>query len=277
MPTSRLRRSHPYHLVEPSPYPLLSGILAGSTALGATMFMHGYTHGSKVLLLSLGLLLVVLVYWWTSIVKEAKDEGHHTLTVQRGLRLGFALFIVSEVMFFFAFFWSFFHSSLSPTVELGCVWPPRGIPVFSPWGVPLANTLMLLLSGLAITGAHHYLLLGSQGQYDSSVRATTKNFFLYTLFWAVAFTLFQLMEYANRGFSISDGVYGSTFFMATGFHGLHVVIGTIFIAVCFGRYLYNHFTEKRHIGFEARAWYWHFVDVVWLFLFVAVYWWGNAS
>ncbi len=175
------------------------------------------------------------------------------------------LFIVSEIMFFFAFFWAYFHSSLVPTIEIGSIWPPAGIEVFNPWGVPLLNTFLLLLSGLTITYAHHALLLG----YYFYV----KDGLLMTVFLAILFTLFQGYEYFEAPFSIADGIYGSTFFMATGFHGFHVIIGTTFIVVCLFRI--HHFTREHHVGFEAAAWYWHFVDVVWLFLFVSIYWWGS--
>jgi cytochrome c oxidase subunit 3 len=170
-------------------------------------------------------------------------------------------------MFFFAFFWAFFHSSLSPAVEIGCVWPPAGIVPFNPWKVPLFNTFILLLSGLTITICHHALVKGQD-------RLCT-IFFGATIFLALSFTLVQLYEYRISPFGISDGIYGSTFFMATGFHGLHVIIGSIFISICFLRMLSGHFTREHHVGFECAAWYWHFVDIVWLFLFVVVYWWGG--
>jgi len=185
--------------------------------------------------------------------------------VQKGLKMGMVLFIVSEVLFFFAFFWAFFHSSLAPAVQIGSVWPPVGISVFDPWGIPLLNTLILLLSGLTITYTHHGLLLG--------YKDVVKDGFLFTLLLAFLFTFFQGYEYLNAAFSISDGIYGSTFYLATGFHGFHVLIGTLFILVCFLRR--GQFTVDHHVGFEAAAWYWHFVDVVWLFLFVTIYWWGS--
>jgi len=168
-------------------------------------------------------------------------------------------------MFFFAFFWAFFHSSLAPSVEIGSIWPPLGIEPFNPWGIPLLNTCILLLSGVTITYTHHALCLGNARYLIDG--------FLFTILLAICFTFFQAYEYLNAPFNISDSVYGSTFYMATGFHGLHVIIGTLFICVCFARY--THFTREHHVGFEAAAWYWHFVDVVWLFLFISIYWWGS--
>ena len=177
------------------------------------------------------------------------------------------LFIVSEIMFFFAFFWGFFHSSLNPSIAIGGVWPPSFMTILDPWKVPLLNTVILLTSGASITWAHHAIVLGD------------KFGALYSLFitvlLAIVFTGLQGFEYVTAPFTISDGVYGSTFYMATGFHGFHVFVGTCFIAVCAVRLYLNHFSREHHFGFEAAAWYWHFVDVVWLFLFVSIYWWGS--
>ena len=177
------------------------------------------------------------------------------------------LFIISEIMFFFGFFWAFFHAALAPTVELGSVWPPVGIYAFNPWGVPLFNTLILLLSGATITWVHHSILVSNRIEIFLG--------FIFTLVLAVAFTSLQVMEYLEASFNISDSVYGSTFYMATGFHGFHVIVGTIFIAVAFWREYHYQFSSELHFGFEASAWYWHFVDVVWLFLFITIYWWGS--
>jgi len=260
---------HTYHMVTVSPWPLLGSLGAMITTFGGVMYMHSYRSGGLALSLGIISLTVVATLWWRDVIREATYEGMHTRLVQIGLRIGMVLFIVSEVMFFFAFFWAYFHSALAPTVEIGCVWPPKGIVPFNPWGIPLLNTCILLLSGVTITAVHHYLISGDQ------VRA--EEGFLYTIGLALFFTAFQAFEYFAAPFSISDGIYGSTFYMATGFHGLHVIIGTTFIAVCFVRLLLNHFTKQHHFGFEAAAWYWHFVDVVWLFLFVSIYWWGSVT
>ena len=169
--------------------------------------------------------------------------------------------------FFFAFFWAFFHSSMAPAIEIGGVWPPLGIETFSPWEVPLLNTLILLTSGATVTVCHNAIIVGEKSISNQSLFAT--------IFLAIFFTGFQVYEYCHASFTISDSVYGSTFFMATGFHGFHVFVGTCFLSVCLYRLHLNHFTRQHHFGFEAAAWYWHFVDVVWLFLFVVVYWWGG--
>jgi cytochrome c oxidase subunit 3 len=205
--------------------------------------------------------------WWRDVVREATFEGHHTSFVQLGLRYGMILFIVSEVMFFVAFFWAFFHSSLAPTVEIGAVWPPKGIEVLNPWEIPFLNTVILLSSGASVTWAHHAIIIGDRKQAMYGL--------ILTVLLAIFFTAFQVMEYYDAPFTISDSVYGSTFFLATGFHGFHVFVGTVFLTVCLFRLMNFHFTKNHHFGFEAAAWYWHFVDVVWLFLFVSIYWWGG--
>lgn len=258
---------HPFHLVTPSPWPFLISIAAFVTAVGATMYMHSYKGGLLTLLLGLFSVLLIKGLWWRDVIREATFEGMHTLRVQRGLKFGFILFIVSEVMFFFGFFWAFFHSALSPAISIGCIWPPQGITPFSPLGTPLVNTCVLLLSGATITYTHFNLVAGN----------FSKTFigFLETIFYAGLFTYLQGQEYVFAPFSISDGIYGSVFYMITGLHGLHVIIGTLFIIVCFVRFRKSHFTRQHHLGFEFSAWYWHFVDVVWLFVYTAIYWWGG--
>ena len=258
---------HPFHLVDPSPWPAFSSLGALTTTMGAVMYFHGYVGGGA--MLSTGLLTIIyaMFVWWRDVVTESTYRCLHTAKGQEGLRWGMLLFIVSEIMFFFAFFWAFFHSSISPGVEIGGVWPPKGIEVLSPWEVPLLNTLILLMSGAAVTWAHHAILSGNnkEGLYG----------LILTIALAALFTGFQVLEYLEAPFSISDGIYGSTFFMATGFHGFHVFVGTLFLTVCLIRQVFSEFTPTHHFGFEAAAWYWHFVDVVWLFLFISIYWWGG--
>ena len=258
---------HPFHLVDPSPWPLLSATMTFTMVSGGVMWFHGYSLGGWTLAFGGSGVLFTMYTWWRDIVREASFEGWHTNLVQLGMRYGMMLFICSEVMFFFAFFWAFFHSSLDPTPEIGGVWPPKGIDVLSAWEVPLLNTVILLTSGASCTWCHHAIVAGERKDAIISL--------IITLILAVFFTALQAFEYVNAGFTISDSVFGSTFFMATGFHGFHVIIGTTFLAVCFFRLLNHHFTKEHHFGFEAAAWYWHFVDVVWLFLFVTIYWWGG--
>lgn len=258
---------HPFHLVDPSPWPITAAIAAFSCALGGVMYMHAYNNGEYLLFSGFFLLLFTMFSWWRDVTREATFSGHHTGAVQKGLRYGVILFIISEVLFFFAFFWAFFHSSLAPSIDIGSMWPPKGIVVFSPWEVPFLNTIILLLSGCSVTWAHHSIVAGYKKQATVSL--------IVTIVLAAIFTGFQGFEYSVANFTLSDGVYGSTFYMATGFHGFHVFIGTIFLSICFFRLIKSHLTQQHHFGFEAAAWYWHFVDVVWLFLFISIYWWGG--
>lgn len=256
---------NPFHLVEYSPWPLTGSLGALFLTRGTASWFHG--HGITLFTLGLVLIIITMFQWWRDVIREGTMVGFHTLTTARGLRIGMVLFIVSEVCFFFAFFWAFFHSRLSPAIELGRRWPPRGIRPLSPWGVPLLNTVVLLSSGVTVTWAHHSILRG--------VFCETWAALFLTVMLGGYFTFLQAAEYLETRFSLADGVYGTTFFVATGFHGLHVLIGSSFLVVCFARQYFLHFTTAHHLGFEAAAWYWHFVDVVWLFLFVSIYWWGS--
>nr|AXS66264.1 cytochrome c oxidase subunit 3 [Bostrichoidea sp. 2 KM-2017] len=258
-------KNHPFHLVEVSPWPILGALSAMNTMMGLIKWFHKFSPD----LFMIGSLSTILVMyqWWRDITREGTFQGHHTITVTTGLRWGMILFITSEVLFFVSFFWSFFHSSLAPTAEIGMNWPPKGIIPFNPTQIPLLNTLILLTSGLTVTWAHHGLM---ENNYKQSLQGL-----ILTVILGIYFSALQGFEYIEAPFTISDAVYGSTFFMATGFHGIHVLIGTTFLAICLARLMNNHFSQTHHFGFEAAAWYWHFVDVVWLFLYISVYWWGG--
>jgi cytochrome c oxidase subunit 3 len=261
------KTTHAYHLVDPSPWPLVASLGAFMFTLGGVLYMHKFIGGWNLLITGFSIILYVMFTWWRDIIREATFEDTHTITVQKGLRLGMILFIVSEVMFFFAFFWAFFHSSVAPVHNLGGVWPPKAISTINTYTIPLTNTFFLLTSGATITWAHHALL--------ARAKRHTLVAFMFTLILAIMFTALQGFEYVNAPFNISDGVYGSCFYMATGFHGFHVFIGTVALLVSFIRSIMNHFTDKHHFGFESAIWYWHFVDVVWLFLFINIYWWSS--
>jgi cytochrome c oxidase subunit 3 len=262
-------KNHDYHILAPSAWPLLGALSAFIMLIGAVLYFGDY--GLWVFFAGLIGVLVVMYGWWAEVVAES-HQGDHTPVVQIGLRYGFILFITSEVMFFVAWFWAFFKSSMYPMTEgypkIDGVWPPEGIETFDPWHLPLINTLILLLSGVAVTWAHHALV-------HENNRKDLKNGLLLAVLLGMLFTFFQAYEYSHAAFGFSDNIYGATFFMATGFHGFHVIVGTIFLAVCLFRAMKGHFTPESHVGFEAAAWYWHFVDVVWLFLFAAVYVWGG--
>nr|UKP88082.1 cytochrome c oxidase subunit 3 [Pseudoanthomastus sp. ANT288] len=255
---------HPYHLVNPSPWPYIGSIGALLITVGSVLYFH-YSY-MWVMYLGVIILILTITVWCRDVIREATFQGYHTQLVRGGLRYGMILFITSEVCFFFAFFWAFFYSSLSPAIELGAIWPPVGVEGLDPFSVPLLNTAVLLSSGATVTWAHHAVV---GGQRLEAIQALTC-----TVMLGVQFTALQIMEYYEAPFIISDSVYGSTFFIATGFHGFHVIIGTIFLAVCLARLISHHYTNYHHVGFEVASWYWHFVDVVWLFLYVCIYWWG---
>jgi cytochrome c oxidase subunit 3 len=271
-------KNHDYHLVDPSPWPFIGSVAAFITAVGAIMWMHGST--SAIMLVGLMLVLYTMFMWWRDVINEA-HKGDHTPVVSLHLRYGMLMFIASEVMFFVAWFWAFFDASLFSSEAIqqarvaatGGVWPPKGTLVFNPWDLPFLNTLILLTSGTTVTWAHHALL-------NNDRKGLVWGLAL-TVVLGALFTGVQAYEYAHAAFAFSrdngGNIYGSTFFMATGFHGFHVLIGTIFLIVCLLRAIKGHFTPQQHFGFEAAAWYWHFVDVVWLFLFACVYVWGGSG
>nr|AMP43747.1 cytochrome c oxidase subunit III [Leptogaster longicauda] len=257
--------NHPFHLVDHSPWPLTGAIGAMVTTSGLVKWFHQYDI--SLFLMGSLITLLTMYQWWRDISREGTFQGLHTFKVTIGLRWGMILFIISEVFFFVSFFWAFFHSSLSPNIELGSTWPPLGITPFNPFQIPLLNTAILLASGVTVTWSHHSLMEGNHSQ-------TTQGLF-FTVLLGIYFTILQAYEYIEAPFTIADAIYGTTFFVATGFHGIHVLIGTTFLLVCLIRHLNNHFSKIHHFGFEAAAWYWHFVDIVWLFLFISIYWWGG--
>nr|UEV87064.1 cytochrome c oxidase subunit 3 [Grifola frondosa] len=270
MTTINLRnffQKFPYHLVEISPWPILVSFSLLTMAIGAVMYMQGYPNGGSLLTLGFILTTYGMALWFRDIIIEGTYLGCHTIQVQKGLTIGVVLFIISEVFAFLSVFWAFFHSSLSPAVELGCVWPPQGITALDPFAIPLLNTILLLSSGAFITYGHHSLI---QGNRKDAILGT-----LLSIVLAIIFTCLQYYEYSEAAFTISDSIYGTTFYASTGLHGLHVIIGTIFILVGFLRIINYHLSSNHHQGFEAAILYWHFVDVVWLFLFIAVYYWGG--
>jgi cytochrome c oxidase subunit III len=279
MANGHAKPHHDYHLVSPSPWPILGATCAFFTAVGLIFWMKqleigGLKLGSMLFGASFIGLVSVASFWWVDVIKEA-EGGDHTPVVQLSHRYGMTLFIASEVMFFVAWFWAFFDASLFPGEKIeyarvaftGGHWPPKGIEVIDPWHLPIINTMILLTSGTTVTWAHHALL-----QND---RSGLKKGLVLTILLGMAFTAIQAFEYIHAPFGFKNSIYGATFFMATGFHGAHVIIGTIFLIVCLIRANAGQFTPKQHLGFEFAAWYWHFVDVVWLFLFTCIYVWGS--
>jgi cytochrome c oxidase subunit 3 len=255
----------PFHLVEFSPWPLIGSLRAFIITTGIISWFH--QSNPHIITWGLILILLTIVAWWRDVSREATFIGFHTRNVILGLRWGIILFISREILFFVAFFWAFFHSSLIPNHEVGCIWPPTGIEPINPFSIPLLNTAILLGRGVTVTWAHHALIKKNKSR---TVTALTT-----TIILGIYFSVLQASEYITSSFSISDRVYGSIFFVATGFHGLHVIIGTAFLFICLIRCQKNQFSNHHHFGFEARAWYWHFVDVVWIFLYICIYWWGS--
>jgi len=273
---------HPFHILPPSYLPFAVALFAGTFVATFAMLMHADTLKETIPFFNIALpgipsywrllglfigLAALVIIWTRDVVNEATYQGFHTRMVQRGLRYGMILFISSEVMFFFSFFWTFFHVSTSPAVGIGCVWPPKGIEVLNPWHLPLANTVILLSSGVCTVWAHRALLGGFKNQAATGLFAAC--------LYGLLFSWLQFLEYGLATFAINDSVYGSIFYMATGFHGIHVIIGTIMLSIAYYRISLNHFSRTRHLGFEVAAWYWHFVDVVWLFLYIFIYCWGS--
>ncbi|MCR9152039.1 MAG: cytochrome c oxidase subunit 3 [Rhodobacteraceae bacterium] len=264
-------KNHDYHILPPSIWPFLGAVGGFVMLFGAVLWMRDITPW--MFFIGLVLVLYTMFGWWADVVREG-ETGDHTPVVRIGLRYGFILFIMSEVMFFAAWFWSFFKHAMYPMHPDGIspaidgVWPPAGIETFDPWHLPLINTLILLCSGAAATWAHHAIA-------HENNRKDMINGLILAILLGIIFTGFQAYEYSHAAFGFAGNIYGANFFMATGFHGFHVIVGTIFLAVCLFRATKGHFTPEQHVGFEAAAWYWHFVDVVWLFLFFAVYVWGG--
>ena len=261
-------KNHDFHIVPPSPWPLIGSFAALIMAAGAVAWMHEQTFGPWVFGLGLLGVLFTMYSWWADVVREA-NNGDHTPVVQLHHRYGMILFIASEVMFFVAWFWAYFSAALYPSTAeaVGGVWPPHGIEVLDPFVYPLLNTLILLLSGTTVTWAHYALINGD--------RDGLKKGLWLTIILGLIFSCVQAYEYSHATFGFSGNIYGATFYMATGFHGFHVIVGTIFLIVCLVRAYRGDFTPRQHFGFEAAAWYWHFVDVVWLFLFISIYIWGS--
>jgi cytochrome c oxidase subunit III len=261
---------HPYHLPDPSPWPIIGALGGFMIVFGIVLAAH---FGSYIVLVAGAIVvLTTMFFWWRDVVRESRTPGAHSAIVRLGLRYGMTLFITSEVMFFVGFFWAYFNFLIFPETQGNgqTVWPPSNVMTFDPFHLPFLNTMLLLLSGCTVTWAHHALLEGNK-------RDLVRGLGL-TILLGMSFTLCQGIEYSHAPFKFyGGGVYSSVFFLATGFHGFHVIVGTCFLIVCWFRARADHFTPTRHFGFEAAAWYWHFVDVVWLFLFVCIYWYGAGN
>nr|YP_009501949.1 cytochrome c oxidase subunit III [Pariaconus pele]AWU49017.1 cytochrome c oxidase subunit 3 [Pariaconus pele] len=259
-----MKKNHQFHLVDLSPWPLLISIIIMNYTWFTVIF---FNTKMKFPLITMLIIFMIMMKWWEDIQRESTLQGNHTFSVMSSMKYGMILFITSEILFFMSFFWSFFHHSLSPNMEMGLMWPPLMIYSFNPLHIPLLNTVILLSSGISVTWTHSSLFMNNLNQ--------TKKSLMLTIILGVYFSSLQYYEYKFAPFSMSDSVYGSSFFLTTGFHGIHVIIGTLFLMHSFLRLNKIHFSKTHHLGMELSIWYWHFVDVVWLFLYMSIYWWGK--
>lgn len=260
--TKIFKQNHIFHLVSISPWPIIISLRLFNNLISLIIWFHKINY---IIIISFPCTILCLFQWWRDVIRESTFQGSHTYLVYLGLRLGIILFIISEIFFFISFFWAYFHSSLAPSIDIGQLWPPLGIKPFNPFDIPLLNTIILISSGITVTWTHHSIL-------NKNFSERIKRLII-TIILGLYFSLLQLIEYKESPFTISDSIYGSTFFIATGFHGIHVIIGTTFLLVSLFRLFSLHYRNKHHFGFESAAWYWHFVDVVWLFLYISIYWW----
>nr|YP_010449168.1 cytochrome c oxidase subunit III [Brueelia antiqua]UTT72547.1 cytochrome c oxidase subunit 3 [Brueelia antiqua] len=257
---------HSFHLVDQSPWPLIMSLSVFSLIVNFFLWM---STGQSIIMIFISFLsfISILYQWMRDIIRESTFQGNHSKEVCSGLYVGILMFIISEVMFFFSFFFSFFFLALNPDIEVGSKWPPCGIEPLEYFMIPLLNTILLLSSGISITWSHHSIIASNHNQAIISL--------LVTILLGITFVFYQYEEYVESSFSFADSVYGSIFFISTGFHGIHVMVGIGMILISLKRVISHHFSNSHHLGFEVASWYWHFVDVVWLFLFISIYWWGS--
>nr|YP_010582862.1 cytochrome c oxidase subunit III [Dolichovespula kuami]UGB89875.1 cytochrome c oxidase subunit III [Dolichovespula kuami] len=258
------KSNHPYHEVTHSPWPLMLSINSLIFMMSFVKWLH-FTNLDLIILSTLNIFLI-LMQWWRDIIRESTFQGMHSFSTQKNLKSGMILFIISEIFFFISMFWAYFHVSLSPSIEIGMLWPPKNIIMFDPYNIPLLNSIILISSGMTITLSHHYLM-------NNKLSLSIQMLYL-TLLLSTMFSIIQIYEYNQAPFTIADSIFGSIFFLTTGFHGIHVLIGSLFLMICLIRLIKKHFSMNRHFGYEAAIWYWHFVDIVWLFVFMWLYWWS---
>lgn len=261
-----IKKFNSFHIVTLSPWPLIASIQISRLIIIVTFNNNNQIKTNNINLIEIVITFTIPTLWWKNTIKENNKEGTHHNKIIKGIKIGIIIFIISEVIFFISFFWAYFHSRTRPNIEIGQIWPPLSIKSFNPINVPLLNTVILIRSGFSITWSHHLIL---EKKINKSLKALK-----ITLTIGVYFSLLQIIEYIQSEFSINDSSYGNIFFIATGFHGIHVLIGSTFILINIINIKKIFITNKQHIGFELSAWYWHFVDIVWLFLYLSIYWWG---
>nr|ABS28767.1 cytochrome c oxidase subunit III [Polistes sp. MD1] len=258
------KTNHPYHMVTISPWPIMLSF--NLMFLLISIIKLFYQYKMNLLMLCLFNMNLILFQWWRDVTRESTFQGMHTLKMMKNLKMGMIMFIISEIFFFISLFWTYFHASLSPSIEIGSLWPPKNILMLNPYDIPLLNSIILITSGIMITWSHHSLMINKNLNSILTL--------IQTILLGLLFTLFQIYEYLETSFTIADSIFGSIFFLTTGFHGMHVIIGTIFLIICLMRMIYKHFSKSHHFGYEAAIWYWHFVDIVWLFVYTWLYWWS---
>lgn len=269
----RNKISFSYHLVEISPYPLTSSICLLTLLLSFVGKIHIINNIgiqekiNKIIIIALISLIISVYLWFKDIISEAYYRGEHTTKVQSSINLGFGLFVISEACIFFSLFFAYFYNSLIPSVEIGSIWPPTGIITLNYKAIPLINTAILFFSGVAITASHNYLI--------SNNKSLALFYLFLTIFLGSIFSAFQYYEYLNAFFTLTDSFFGSSFFLLTGFHAFHILCGTLFLLIAFLRLNYNQFIISHHLNFSLGSLYWHFVDLVWLFLFAFLYIWAS--
>nr|AKM70110.1 cytochrome oxidase subunit III [Kurisakia onigurumii] len=260
-----MKINQPYFILNLSPWPILMSMNTFNLMLSNIMILNFKLN--LYYFMNLMLIIMLSMLWWRDIIRESTFQGNHNFNIMNLIKLSMILFIISEMFLFISFFWNFLHNSLAPSIELGLNWPPKNIMFFNPMLIPMLNTIILLTSSFTVTLTHFYLLNNKKNK--------TLMFMNLTILMSLYFLLLQMLEYKQAMFTFSDSIFGSSFYMATGFHGLHVIIGTIFLMLNLIRMMKNHFSFIHHISFELAAWYWHFIDIIWLFLYMTFYWWNN--
>lgn len=260
-----IKINQPYFLLNLRPWPILISLNTFNIIISNIILIN--FKFNILIILNLLIIIIISIIWWRDIIRERTFQGNHNFYIINLIKLRIILFIISEIFLFISFFWNFLHNSLAPSIELGLNWPPKNIKFFNPLLIPILNTIILLTSRFTITLAHFYLINNNKNK--------TIIFINLTIILSIYFLILQIIEYKEATFTFSDSIFGSSFYIATGFHGIHVLIGTIFLIINLTRIIKIHFSFIHHIRFELAAWYWHFIDLIWLFLYITFYWWNN--
>lgn len=260
-----IKINQPYFILNLRPWPIFISINTFNFII-SNIIIFNYKF-NLILLINLTLIISIFFLWWRDIIRERTFQGNHNFNIINLIKLRIILFIISELFLFISFFWNFLHNSLAPSIELGLNWPPKNIIFFNPILIPILNTIILLTSSFTVTLTHLYLL--------NNNKKKSILFINLTIILSIYFLFLQIIEYKQATFTFSDSIFGSSFYIATGFHGIHVLIGTIFLLTNLIRIINIQISFIHHIRFELAAWYWHFIDIIWLILYITFYWWNN--